>query len=121
MDKPTPTPQPQTYRVRDGYRFRDGPSELQGGDLIVLAAVNHGAEVIADGSIHVYAPLRGKAIAGAKGNTEARIFSICMEPELLSIAGTYRTTDTPLPPDVTGKPAQIRLEGDRLVFDPISL
>ena len=93
----------------------------KGGDLIVLAAVNHGAEVIADGSIHVYAPLRGKAIAGAKGNTEARIFSICMEPELLSIAGTYRTTDTPLPPDVTGKPAQIRLEGDRLVFDPISL
>ena len=93
----------------------------KGGDLIVLAAVNHGAEVIADGSIHVYAPLRGKAIAGAKGTTEARIFSICMEPELLSIAGTYRTTDTPLPPDVTGKPAQIRLEGDRLVFDPISL
>ena len=93
----------------------------KGGDQIVLAAVNHGAEVIADGSIHVYAPLRGKAIAGAKGNTEARIFSICMEPELLSIAGTYRTTDTPLPPDVTGKPAQIRLEGDRLVFDPISL
>lgn len=93
----------------------------KGGDLIVLAAVNHGAEVIADGSIHVYAPLRGKAIAGAKGNTEARIFSICMEPELLSIAGTYRTADTPLPPDVTGKPAQIRLDGDRLVFDPISL
>ena len=93
----------------------------KGGDLIVLAAVNHGAEVIADGSIHVYAPLRGKAIAGAKGNTEARIFSICMEPELLSIAGTYRTTDTPLPPDVTGKPDQIRLEGDRLVFDPIAL
>ena len=93
----------------------------KGGDLIVLAAVNHGAEVIADGSIHVYAPLRGKAIAGAKGNTEARIFALHMEPELLSIAGTYRTTDTPLPPDVTGKPAQIRLEGDRLVFDPIAL
>ena len=93
----------------------------KGGDLIVLAAVNHGAEVIADGSIHVYAPLRGKAIAGAKGNTEARIFALHMEPELLSIAGTYRTTDNPLPDDVTGKPAQIRLEGDRLVFDPISL
>ncbi|HYR26526.1 MAG TPA: septum site-determining protein MinC [Aquabacterium sp.] len=93
----------------------------KGGDLIVMAAVNHGAEVIADGSIHVYAPLRGKAIAGAKGNTEARIFSTCMEPELLSIAGTYRTTDTPLPDNVTGKPAQIRLEGDRLVFDPIQL
>jgi septum site-determining protein MinC len=93
----------------------------KGGDLIVLAAVNHGAEVIADGSIHVYAPLRGKAIAGAKGNTEARIFALHMEPELLSIAGTYRTTDNPLPADVAGKPAQIRLEGERLVFDPIAL
>lgn len=93
----------------------------KGGDLVVLAAVNHGAEVIADGSIHVYAPLRGRAVAGAKGNTQARIFSTCMEPELLSIAGTYRTTDTPLPDDITGKPAHIRLDGDRLVFDPIVL
>lgn len=93
----------------------------KGGDLIVTAVVNHGAEVIADGSIHVYAPLRGKAIAGAKGNTEARIFSTCMEPELLSIAGTYRTTENPLPPNVKGKPAQIRLDGERLVFDPIDI
>jgi septum site-determining protein MinC len=93
----------------------------KGGDLVVLAAVNNGAEVIADGSIHVYAPLRGKAIAGAKGNTEARIFSTSLEPELLSIAGTYRTTENPLPANVVGQPAQVRLEGDRLVFEPISL
>ncbi|MEY4765884.1 MAG: septum site-determining protein MinC [Pseudomonadota bacterium] len=93
----------------------------KGGDVIITAIVNHGAEVIADGSIHVYAPLRGKAIAGAKGNTQARIFATCMEPELLSIAGTYRTTDNPLPANVRGKPAQIRLEGERLVFDPIQL
>lgn len=92
----------------------------KGGDLIVLAAVNNGAEVIADGHIHVYAPLRGKAIAGAKGNTQARIFASCMEPELISIAGTYRTTDNPLPPEVVGKPAQIRLEGDRLVYEALS-
>lgn len=91
----------------------------RGGDLVVLAAVNFGAEVIADGSIHVYAPLRGKAIAGARGNTDARIFSTCMEPELISIAGTYRTTDNPLPDDVIGKPAQIRLDGERLVFEPL--
>jgi septum site-determining protein MinC len=91
----------------------------RGGDLVVLAAVNFGAEVIADGSIHVYAPLRGKAIAGARGNTDARIFSTCMEPELISIAGTYRTTDNPLPDDVVGKPAQIRLDGERLVFEPL--
>lgn len=91
----------------------------RGGDLVVLAVVNFGAEVIADGSIHVYAPLRGKAIAGARGNTDARIFSTCMEPELISIAGTYRTTETPLPDDVVGKPAQIRLDGERLVFEPL--
>ena len=91
----------------------------KGGDLIVLAAVNNGAEVIADGHIHIYAPLRGKAIAGAKGNAQARIFAACMEPELISIAGTYRTTDNPLPPDVVGKAAQIRLDGERLVYEPI--
>lgn len=93
----------------------------KGGDLIITALVNHGAEVIADGSIHVYAPLRGKAIAGAKGNREARIFATCMEPELLSIAGTYRTTENPLPANVRGKPAHVRLDGDRLVFDPIDI
>ena len=92
----------------------------RGGDLVVLAAVNFGAEVIADGSIHVYAPLRGKAIAGARGNTAARIFSTCMEPELISIAGTYRTTENPLPADVIGQPAQIRLEGERLVYEPLT-
>ena len=92
----------------------------KGGDLVVLAAVNHGAEVIADGSIHVYAPLRGKAIAGAKGHLGARIFASTMEPELLSIAGTYRTTDTPLPDHIRGRAAQVRLEGDRLVFEALS-
>lgn len=91
----------------------------RGGDLVILAAVNFGAEVIADGHIHVYAPLRGKAIAGAKGNTEARIFSTCMEPELVAIAGTYRTTETPLHPEIVGKPAQIRLQGERLVFEAL--
>jgi septum site-determining protein MinC len=92
----------------------------RGGDLVVMAAVNFGAEVIADGSIHVYAPLRGKAIAGARGNTAARIFSTCMEPELISIAGTYRTTEHPLPAEVIGQPAQIRLEGERLVYEPLT-
>jgi septum site-determining protein MinC len=91
----------------------------KGGDLVVLAAVNFGAEVIADGHVHVYAPLRGKAIAGARGNAEARIFSTCFEPELIAIAGVYRTTETPIPPEVTGKAAQVRLVGDRLVMEPI--
>ena len=76
----------------------------------MLAAVNHGAEVIADGSIHVYAPLRGRAVAGARGDTTARIFATCMEPQLVSIAGTYRTIESALPADVQGKPAQVRLD-----------
>ncbi|MFC5521922.1 septum site-determining protein MinC [Polaromonas jejuensis] len=92
----------------------------RGRDLVVLAMVNAGAEVIADGHIHVYAPLRGKAMAGARGNTEARIFSLALEAELLSIAGVYRTSENPLPPDVAGKPTQVRLlpgaDGDKLVM-----
>lgn len=84
----------------------------RGADLIVLAMVNQGAEVVADGNIHVYAPLRGKAMAGARGNTQARIFSTCLEPELISIAGVYRTSEAPLPPDIAGKPAQVRLSND---------
>ena len=95
----------------------------RGRDLVVLAMVNAGAEVIADGHIHVYAPLRGKAIAGARGNTEARIFALAMEPELVSIAGIYRTSEVPWPDEVLGKPTQVRLfsgpEGDKLVMDAI--
>ncbi|MCW7541935.1 septum site-determining protein MinC [Aquabacterium sp. A7-Y] len=93
----------------------------RGGDIVVLAAVNFGAEVIADGNIHVYAPLRGKAIAGARGNTEARIFTTCLEPELVSIAGIYRTTETAIPAEVAGKAAQIRLVGEKLVMEPLKL
>jgi septum site-determining protein MinC len=89
----------------------------RGRDLVVLSMVNPGAEVIADGHVHVYAPLRGKAIAGARGNTEARIFSLCLEAELISIAGTFRTSETPLPKNLKGQPAQIRLVGEKLVMD----
>jgi septum site-determining protein MinC len=94
----------------------------RGRDLVMLSMVNPGAEVIADGHIHVYAPLRGKAIAGARGNTEARIISLCMEPQLISIAGVYRTSEVPLPADVLSKPTQVRLVGGsegKLVMDPI--
>ena len=92
----------------------------RGRDLVVLAMVNAGAEVIADGHIHVYAPLRGRAIAGARGNTEARIFALALEAELLSIAGIYRTSEIPLPPEVAGHPTQVRLvdgpDGEKLVM-----
>ncbi len=91
----------------------------KGRDLIVLAMVNPGAEIMADGHIHVYAPLRGKAIAGARGDEQARIFTSCLEAELISIAGTYRTSDTPLPVEVAGKRAQISLQGDKLVMQAL--
>lgn len=93
----------------------------RGRDLVVLAMVNAGAEVIADGHIHVYAPLRGKAMAGARGNVDARIFALELKAELLSIAGVYRTSEHPLPDHVQGKPTQVRLvatpDGDRLIMD----
>ena len=92
----------------------------RGGDLVVLAVVSFGAEVIADGNIHVYAPLRGRAIAGARGNTDARIFSTCLEAQLVSIAGIYRTTETPLPATVLGQPAQVWLDGEKIMVEPLT-
>lgn len=92
----------------------------KGADLVVLSMVSFGAEVIADGNVHIYAPLRGRAVAGARGDTAARIFTTCMQPQLLSIAGNYRALETDLPADVAGKPAQARLEGDRLIIEPLA-
>jgi septum site-determining protein MinC len=96
----------------------------RGRDLVLLAMVNPGAEVVADGHIHVYAPLRGRAIAGARGWAEARIFAHEMQPDLVSIAGVYRTGEEPLPPAVWGKAAMVHLQsteaGDKLVFEPIA-
>jgi len=95
--------------VRAGQRIY-----ARGTDLIVTAVVNNGAELIADGSIHVYAPLHGRALAGASGNAGARIFALQLQPELVSIAGVYRTFDDGVPADVARQPAQIRLVGDRI-------
>lgn len=96
----------------------------RGRDLVVMAMVNPGAEVISDGHIHVYAPLRGKAIAGARGNADARIFALSMAPELISIAGIYRTSEVDLPESILGKAAQVRLvpgpDGDKLTIEPIT-
>ncbi|PIF98561.1 septum site-determining protein MinC [Comamonas sp. 26] len=91
----------------------------KGTDIVVLDIVSYGAEVIADGNVHVYAPLRGRAVAGASGNTNARIFSTCMEAQLLSIAGIYRTIETDLPKEVAGKPAKVRLEGEKIIIEPV--
>lgn len=120
IEKPVPAAPAPTLIVdkplRSGQRVY-----AKGGDLVVLALVNHGAEVIADGSVHVYAPLRGKAIAGARGDTSARIYTQSLEAELLSIAGIYRTTENPLPADVAGKPAQVFLDGEKLLMQPLAL
>jgi septum site-determining protein MinC len=113
-----PAPAPATLFVdkplRSGQRVY-----AKGADLVVLAVVSFGAEVIADGNVHVYAPLRGRAIAGALGNAEARIFTACMEAQLLSIAGLYRSGDTAVPAELRGKPAQVRLEGEKLVLEEL--
>ena len=91
-----------------------------GGDIVVLAAVNPGAEVIADGSIHVYAPLKGRALAGARGDAAARIFTTHLEAELVSIAGVYRTFESMPDAAVAKKPAQIRLaDASQIVIEPL--
>src|SRR5471032_2522409 len=95
--------------VRAGQRIY-----ARGCDLVITAVVNNGAEIIADGSIHVYSTLNGRALAGASGNAEARIFALAMAPELVSIAGVYRTFEDGFPPEFARQPAQIRLVGDRI-------
>jgi septum site-determining protein MinC len=91
----------------------------QGRDLIVLALVSHGAEVMADGHIHLYAPLRGRAHAGAAGNADARIFCHRLEAQMLAIAGCYRTMDEALPASLVDAPAMVRRHGDALVIEPL--
>lgn len=85
----------------------------QGGDLIVMASVSAGAEILADGNIHVYGPLRGRALAGIQGDVEARIFCQSLEAELVSIAGHYRINE-----DLRGehwrRPVQIALKAAQL-------
>ncbi|QTD88864.1 septum site-determining protein MinC [Burkholderia anthina] len=101
--------------------LRSGQQIYAKGDLVVLAPVSHGAEIIAEGNIHIYAPLRGRALAGVHGNHDARIFCTCLEPELISIAGIYRTTENPLPAEILGKSVQIRLEEEKLMIEPLRL
>jgi len=90
-----------------------------GADLIVLAPVNPGAEIIADGSIHVYAPMRGRALAGVRGDVNARIFCQNMEAELVSIAGNFRVFEEMVPVEIRSKVVQIFLEGEQLMISPL--
>ncbi len=90
----------------------------EGGDLVVLGTISPGAELLADGHIHVYGPLRGRAHAGVAGNAQARIFCRSLEAELVSIAGFWRVRDD-MPEDLIGKPSQLRLDGERLVIEAV--
>ena len=89
-------------------------------DLIVTGMVSEGAELIADGNIHIYASMRGRALAGAKGRRDARIFIHSMQAELVSIAGIYRNFEQQLPEHLYRKPVQIHLQDDRLVIAAIA-
>ncbi|QDH69661.1 septum site-determining protein MinC [Marilutibacter alkalisoli] len=82
-------------------------------DLTVLTSVGAGAEVIADGSVHIYGPLRGRALAGAQGNEKARIFCREFHAELVAVAGHYRVLED-IPPDLRGKAVQVWLEDQQL-------
>jgi septum site-determining protein MinC len=101
--------------VRSGQQIYAGD-----GDLVLLSPVNAGAEVIADGNIHCYAPLRGRALAGVKGNTGARIFCQCMEAELVAISGNYQIFEEEWPEKVYRKAVQIYLEDERLHIVPLT-
>lgn len=92
----------------------------EGSDLIITALVSQGAEVIADGHIHIYAPLRGRALAGASGDKSARIFTQSMQAQLVSVAGIYRTFDRELPAALLRRAVCIALEaGDKLNISAI--
>ena len=87
-------------------------------DLIIMGSVGPGAEVIADNNVHIYGPLRGRALCGVSGNTSTRIFCSSLEAELVSVAGSYRMLET-IPEDLRGKAAQIWLDNDRLNIEPL--
>lgn len=102
-----------TEPVRSGQRiFADR------GDLVVLAPVSSGAELIAVGNIHVYGPLRGRALAGLNGNRAARIFCQSLEAELIAIAGLYHTSED-LPAAVRNRRVQVFLRDDALLIEPL--
>jgi len=117
--EPATTPEPAraakiiTTPVRSGQQVY-----ARGRDLVILSSVSAGAEVMADGHIHVYGPLRGRAMAGVSGDEQARIFCQSLEAELISIAGYFKTSED-LRPEHRQKPAQALLNGSRLDTVPL--
>ena len=101
-----------TQPVRSGQRI------YAAGDLVILAQVSAGAEIIAEGNIHVYNTIRGRALAGVQGNTQARIFCFDLQAELISIAGNYKVSED-LDESMRNKPVQIYLQGQSLIIKDI--
>jgi septum site-determining protein MinC len=117
---PQPAPQAEAPRVHPGMLHtapvRSGQQVYaQGRDFTVLSTVGAGAEVIADGSIHVYGALRGRALAGAQGDAKARIFCREFHAELVAIAGHYKVLED-IPKELSGKAVQVWLDGEQIKF-----
>jgi septum site-determining protein MinC len=121
IPEPESAPEPQavaaittmiTQPVRSGQRI------YASGDLVILAQVSAGAEILAEGNIHVYGSLRGRALAGVQGNTEARIFCSDLQAELISIAGNYKISEDMKSPALN-QPVQIYLQNHTLVIKDI--
>lgn len=129
-DMPAAAPPPQVHAAAPPPAFEPGMLQTQplrsgqqvyaaNRDLTVCAMVGAGAEAIADGSIHIYGPLRGRALAGASGNAQARIFCREFNAELVAIAGTYRVLDE-IPKKLLGKAVQIWLDKDQLRIEELA-
>jgi len=103
-----------TRPLRSGQRVY-----ARNSDVVVIGMVSQGAEVIADGNVHVYGPLRGKAMAGARGDTSARIFTTQLDAELLAVAGVYRVVEDKLDRALHNQPALVRLAGDTLHIEAL--
>ena len=112
---PAPVPAAQPGRMQLGAVRSGQQLYAENCDLTVLSTVGAGAEVIADGSIHIYGTLRGRALAGAQGNTGARIFCRDFHAELVAIAGRYKVLDD-IPDNLRGKAVQVWLEQDQIMI-----
>lgn len=133
MTEPSPSPassfEPAPAQVDTLFVDRPLRSGQQvyarGGDIVLLAGMSNGAEVIADGSIHCYGPLRGRAIAGAQGNAAARIVTTNFGPEIVSIAGVYKTFEEGIAESLAGRPAHVRMlangTGQKLEIESLAL
>ncbi|MGY0635092.1 septum site-determining protein MinC [Luteimonas sp. A478] len=123
--EPAPAPAPQSQAAA-GQPGMIVPNSVRSGqqvyadnrDLTVLNAVSAGAEVLADGSIHIYGPLRGRALAGAQGNAKARIFCRAFHAELVAVAGQYKVLDD-ISKDLHGKAVQVWLEDEELKIEAL--